>query len=102
MRVIIVAIYLEWEMVHLIILKFKTIEALLPKIKQLPEDYETKYKESRRLFTMYHDTLDLQQLTIRHSERKLDELFEFLTKTCSMSEKRVQNSIKKLSKGINE
>ena len=82
--------------------KFKTIETLLPKIKQLPENYETKYKESRRLFTMYHDTLDLQQLTIHHSERKLDELFDYLTKTCSMSEKRVQNSIKKLSKGINE
>jgi flap endonuclease-1 len=79
--------------------KFKTIEALLPKIKQLPEDYETKYKESRRLFTMYHDTLDLQQLTIHHSERKLDELFEFLTKICSMSEKRVQNSIKKIKQG---
>jgi flap endonuclease-1 len=79
--------------------KFKNIEALLPKIKQLPEDYETKYKESRRLFTMYHDTLDLQQLTIHHSERKLDELFEFLTQTCSMSEKRVQNSIKKIKQG---
>ena len=79
--------------------KFKTIEALLPKIKQLPEDYETKYKESRRLFTMYHDTLDLQQLTIHHSERKLDELFDYLTKTCSMSEKRVQNSIKKIKQG---
>jgi len=79
--------------------KFKTIEAILPKIKQLPENYETKYKESRRLFTMYHDTLDLQQLTIHHSERKLDELFDYLTKTCSMSEKRVQNSIKKIKQG---
>ena len=48
---------------------------------------------------MYQNTLDLQQLTIHHSERKLDELFDYLTKTCSMSEKRVQNSIKKIKQG---
>ena len=79
--------------------KFKTIESLLPKIKALPECYEVKYKESRRLFTMYHDTLNLDELNIHHSEIRFDELFEYLTKTCSMSEKRVQNGIKKIQQG---
>lgn len=79
--------------------KYKNIESILQTLKQLPEDYETKYKESRRLFTMYHDSLDLLQLTIHHSERNLDTLFTYLTETCNMSEKRVQNSIKKIKQG---
>jgi len=79
--------------------KYKSIEGMLPKIKDLPEGYEHRYKESRRLFTMYHDNLDLQQLTIHHSERRLDELYQYLTQTCSMSEKRVHNGIKKIKQG---
>lgn len=79
--------------------KMKTIEGVLPKIKVVPEDYEFKYKESRRLFRMYHDTLNLDELNIHHSEIQFDELFDYLTKTCSMSEKRVQNGIKKIKQG---
>ena len=79
--------------------KLKTIEALLPKVKNLPDNYECNYKESRRLFTMYHDTLDLDSLNIHHSEIRFNELFEYLTKTCGMSEKRVQNGIKKIQQG---
>ena len=79
--------------------KFKNIEELLPKIKIKPEDYVQKYLESRRLFTMYHDTLNLDELNIHHSEIRFDELFDYLTKTCSMSEKRVQNAIKKIQQG---
>jgi flap endonuclease-1 len=80
--------------------KYKSIEALLPKLKVKPNDYECKYKESRRLFTMYHDTLNLDELNIHHSEIRFNELFEYLTKTCSMSEKRVHNGIKKIQQGF--
>ena len=76
--------------------KHNCIESVLPLVKNIPEDYETKYKESRRLFKMYHDTLDLQQLSIHHSSWDLDKLYHYLTQTCSMSDKRVQNSIKKM------
>jgi flap endonuclease-1 len=79
--------------------KLSSIEHVLPTIKQIPENYETNYKESRRLFTMYHDTLDMEQLSIHHSNRNLDELYNYLTHTCSMSEKRVQNAIKKMKQG---
>ena len=82
-----------------LIKKHSCIETALPLVKNVPEDYETNYKESRRLFKMYHDTLDLQQLTIHHSSWNLDNLYNYLTQTCSMSEKRVQNSIKKMKQG---
>ena len=77
-----------------LIKKHGSIEAVLPRLKTVTDDYETKYKQARHLFTMYRDTLDMQQLTIHHSSRKFEELFEYLTKTRSMSELRVQNGIK--------
>ena len=76
------------------------MDSILPTLKNVPEDYVGKYTESKRLFSMYHDTLDMQQLTIHHSQRKLDELFTYLTQTCSMSEKRVQNGIKKINQSF--
>lgn len=79
--------------------KHRTIEKIIPTIKNIPDDYEEKYKESRRLFTMYQDTLDLQQLTIHHSSRRFNELHEYLTSTCNMSEQRVTNAIKKINQG---
>ena len=82
-----------------LIKKHGSIEAVLPHLKTVTDDYETKYKQARHLFTMYRDTLDMQQLTIHHSPRKFEELFEYLTKTCSMSELRVQNGIKKIQQG---
>lgn len=82
-----------------LIKKHGSIESMLPNIKNVPDDYETKYKESRQLFRMYQDKLDMQQLTIHHSERRLDELYNYLTHTCNMSEKRVQNTIKKIKQG---
>jgi len=82
-----------------LVTKHKSIEAILPHAKNVPEDYCEKYKKSRELFTMYHNKLDMQQLTIHHSSRDLDKLYSFLTDTCSMSEKRVQNSIKKIKQG---
>ncbi len=82
-----------------LIKKHGSIESMLPNIKNVPNDYETKYKESRQLFMMYQNKLDMQQLTIHHSERKLDELYNYLTYTCNMSEKRVQNTIKKIKQG---
>jgi len=82
-----------------LIRKHGSIESIVPIVKNVPEDYETKYKESRRLFTMYHETLDMQQLTIHHSSWDLDKLYNYLTQTCSMSEQRVQNTFKKMKQG---
>lgn len=82
-----------------LIQKYGSIESIIPTLKQVPSDYESKYIEARRLFTMYRDTLDLDQLTIHHSARRFDELHLYLTQTCSMSESRVQNAIKKIKQG---
>lgn len=82
-----------------LIQKHGSIESILPTLSNVPEDYEDKYKEARRLFSLYRDTLDMNQLTIHHSPRKLDELSTYLTTTCSMSESRVQNTIKKIKQG---
>jgi flap endonuclease-1 len=82
-----------------LIKNMKSIEAVLPTLKNVPDGYEMKYKDSRRLFTMYHDTLDMQTLTIHHSTRKMDELYNHLTNSCGMSDTRVKNTMKKMSGG---
>ena len=38
--------------------------------------------KNQRLFTMYHDTLNLDELNIYLLEIQFDELFDYLTKTC--------------------
>ena len=83
-----------------LIQKHGSIETILPQLKNVPEGYESNYTEARKLFTMYHDTLDMQQLTIHHSSRRLDDLYQYLVGTCSMSEKRVQNTFKKINHGF--
>ena len=82
-----------------LIQKHTDIETILPLTKNVPDDYETKYKESRNLFTQYHDKLDMQQLSIHHTSWDLDKLHDYLVNTCSMSEQRVHNSIKKMKQG---
>jgi len=82
-----------------LIKKHRSIESILPAVKNIPDDYETKYKESRDLFKMYHDKLDLQQLSIHHSNWDLEKLYTFLVNDCSMSEKRVHNTFKKMKQG---
>ena len=82
-----------------LIKKHRSIESILPAVKNIPDDYETKYKESRDLFKMYHDKLDLQQLSIHHSNWDLEKLYTFLVNDCSMGEKRVQNTFKKMKQG---
>ena len=65
-------------------------------VKNIPENYDIKYKESRRLFTMFQEKLDLEQLSIHHSSQNIEKLYIYLTQSCSMSEQRVHNSIKKM------
>ncbi len=84
---------------YTLIKKHRSIESILPAVKNIPDDYETKYKESRDLFKMYHDKLDLQQLSIHHSNWDLEKLYTFLVNDCSMGEKRVQNTFKKMKQG---
>ena len=84
---------------YTLIKKHRSIESILPAVKNIPDDYETKYKESRDLFKMYHDKLDIQQLSIHHSNWDLEKLYTFLVNDCSMSEKRVQNTFKKMKQG---
>ena len=84
---------------YTLIKKYRSIESILPAVKNIPDDYETKYKESRDLFKMYHDKLDLQQLSIHHSNWDLEKLYTFLVNDCSMSEKRVHNTFKKMKQG---
>jgi flap endonuclease-1 len=82
-----------------LISKHGSIEHSLPHIKNVPDDYNETYKAARTLFTEYHDTLDMDQLTIHHSSRDLEALYNYLVQSCSMSDQRVQNAIKKIKQG---
>jgi flap endonuclease-1 len=82
-----------------LIKKYGSIEQVLPNLRNIPEDYEQKYKDSRRLFKEYQGTLDMQQLTIHHSARRFNELSDYMIKVGDMSELRIQNAIKKIKQG---
>ena len=76
--------------------KYRCIEELLTTIKIIPDSYEYNYQCSRKLFTQYHDTLDIESCKVT-STLDIDALSSYLIHDCSMSEKRVQNSLKKIS-----
>ena len=79
-----------------LIQQHRTIEELLKTIKIVPNDYEYNYTSSRRLFTQYHDALNVEENKCT-SSLDLDALSHYLIDDCSISEKRVQSSLKKIN-----
>ena len=81
------------------ILDHKTIENYIESDKspEISEEFKLKYPVARRLFTIFKDKIDIDNLPMHCSEYNSENLYNYLVHDCSMSEKRVQNSFKKIN-----
>ena len=77
--------------------EYKTIENYIEKNKiSVSEEFMKKYILSRGLFKIFKDKIDLNNLPIHNSEYNSEKLYQYLVHDCSMNEKRIQNSFKKI------
>ena len=78
---------------------FRNIEALIEskKCNNIPEEFIQKYDSSRKLFEVFKDKIDLEDLPIHNSSCDYDKLSNYLINDCAISEKRVENALKKIN-----
>ena len=79
--------------------QFKSIEKYLEsnKLLQIPESFQERYLLARGLFNIFKDKINIEDISIHSSKYDSERLYHYLVHVCSMSEKRVQNSIKKIN-----
>ena len=81
-----------------LIQKYKTIESILELQKYTDTDtFREKYQIARETFNIYKDKINLDSIIENTSVYEKQKLEEFLIKDCKMSDKRVQNSLKKIT-----
>jgi len=86
-----------------IIKEYDTIEEFLEQntTYNIPENYLDKYKKSVEIFNLYKGRYDnVNDIPLYMSHINISKLISYLTNTCNMSEKKIQNSIKKLQNKI--
>ena len=77
--------------------KYKTIEKFLENNSNpITEEFKSKYPLSRNIFTSFKDKINIDDLPIHSSKFNSENLFNYLVIDCSMNEKKVINSFKKL------
>ena len=78
---------------------FRNIEALIEskKCNNIPEQFILKYQKSRELFEVFKDKIDLEDLPMHTSSCDYDKLNNYLINDCAISEKRVENALKKIN-----
>ena len=77
--------------------EYKTIENFLEKNNiSVSEEFMKKYILSRELFKIFKDKIDIDNLPIHSSKYDSEKLYQYLVHDCSMNEKKIQNSFKKL------
>ena len=76
--------------------KYKSIEKLIESGKcNIPEDFLKRYTLSRDLFNIFIDKIDIKDMNMKSSDYDKKKLFDFLTKECSMNEKRISKTLEK-------
>ena len=78
--------------------EYKTIENFLEKNNiSVSEEFMKKYILSRGLFKIFKDKIDIDNLPIHSSKYDSEKLYQYLVYDCSMNEKKIQNSFKKVN-----
>jgi len=76
--------------------KYSTIEEIIKNTKyNFPENYIETFNNAKKNFYLFRDKIKIDELIIYKSIRNIDELYKFLIDDIEMSEKRVQNALKK-------
>jgi len=78
---------------------YKSIETFVEskKCPNIPQEFLERYDPARKLFTIFKDTIDLNNVPIVSSSCDITKLTDFLLNECNLPEKRVHNSIKKIN-----
>ena len=61
-----------------------------------PENYLELFKQSKEIFLMWRDKIDVNDMNIHKSQKNMSGLIQFLVGEIEMNENKVQNGIKKI------
>ena len=64
---------------------------------QYSKEFIQKYNNSRKLFEVFKDKIDLKNIPIHNSSCDFQKLNKYLVEDCAISEKRVDNALKKIN-----
>ena len=80
------------------IMQYKSIEGMILSNKfTISDEFRERYLKSRELFKIFQNKIDLESLPLHKSDRRMGELRNYLHKDCGLSEKKVDNALRKLS-----
>ena len=86
-----------------LIKKYGSIEEIMKNTNyQFPENYLENFNHAKENFYLFKDKIVIDELKMYQSEKNVDELYKFLTEEIMMSEKRVQNALKKFHNNFKE
>lgn len=77
--------------------KYKTIQSLIEsKDCTISDDFLERYKIAQETFQIYKNKIEIDTINVSTSNYQKDTIRKYLIETCCMSEKRVDNSLKKI------
>lgn len=78
--------------------KYDSIEKIIESnnIKNIPQEFIDKYKNSRELFKYFNEKIDINNLPIFNSKINFDKLEKYLINDCNIAHNRVQSSLNKI------
>ncbi len=80
-----------------LIKQYGTVEEIIKNTKyDFPENYLDLFKQSKEIFYLWKDKIDVNKLEINKSQKNISQLLQFLVKEIEMNETKVQNGIKKI------
>lgn len=80
-----------------LIKQYGTVEEIIKNTKYaFPENYLDLFNQSKAIFYLWKDKIDVDKLEINKSQKNMAELIQFLVGEIEMNETKVQNGIKKI------
>jgi len=77
--------------------KYGNIEEIVKNTKYtFPENYLDLFHQSKNIFLMWKDKIDIETIDIHSSQKDMSKLIQFLVGEIEMNETKVQNGIKKI------
>ena len=77
--------------------KYGSIEEIINNTKYaFPENYLDLFHQSKNIFLMWKDKIDIENIDIHKSQKDMSKLIQFLVGEIEMNETKVQNGIKKI------
>ena len=77
--------------------KYGSIEEIINNTKYaFPENYLDLFHQSKNIFLMWKDKIDIENIDIHKSQKDMSKLIQFLVGEIEMNENKVQNGIKKI------